>query len=154
MVVVGSIAHRYAKSDPADVDFSSRRASAKVYGNSKRYLMFSLYELFRTEREVSLAVTHPGISFTNITAHYPKVIFAIIKHPMKLIVMKPKKASLSAVKGVFAQTPYHTWIGPRVFDIWGMPASRSLRGCSELESQAIGERAERIYESLCRDLDV
>lgn len=148
VVAVGSIAHRYSVSDPADVDFSKRRASSKVYGNAKRYLMFSLYELFKEEQEASLSVVHPGISFTGITAHYPKVIFAIIKHPMKVIFMKPRRAILSAVKGIFTETPYHTWIGPRVFDVWGLPTLRRLRSCSKEESRAIAERAEALLETM------
>ena len=48
-----------------DIDFSTRKQASKVYGNAKRYLMFSLYELFKNEDKASLAVTHPGISFTN-----------------------------------------------------------------------------------------
>ena len=46
--------------------------------------MFSLFAL----DDPHIAVTHPGITQTNITAHYPKLIFAVIKNPMKLIFMK------------------------------------------------------------------
>ena len=45
-VTVGSIAHNYSKIDEEDIDFSSRKKSSKIYGNSKRFLMFSMYELF------------------------------------------------------------------------------------------------------------
>ena len=44
-VVVGSIAHNYSKTDACDVDFCTRTRASRVYGNAKRYLMFSLYEL-------------------------------------------------------------------------------------------------------------
>ena len=118
VVVVGSIAHNYSKIDESDIDFSKVKAASKVYGNAKRFLMFSLYELFLSERNVTLSVTHPGITFTNITAHYPKLIFALIKHPMKVIFMSPEKAALSIVKGFFAPTEYHTWYGPRLFNVW------------------------------------
>ena len=87
-VAVGSIAHNYSKTDERDIDFRKRSASSKVYGNAKRFLMYSLYELFKNEKEASLSIVHPGITFTNITAHYPKLIFAVIKHPMKIIFMK------------------------------------------------------------------
>ena len=97
VVIVGSIAHNYAKTDVSDVDFSRRKASNLVYGNSKRYIMFSHYGLFENETKVQLSVVHPGITFTNITAHYPRWLFFIIKHPMKIIFMKPKKAVLSIV---------------------------------------------------------
>ena len=136
VVVVGSIAHNYSVIDPDDVDFSTRRAASKVYGNAKRFLMFSLMDLFGEEQEASLAVTHPGITFTNITAHYPRLIFAIIKHPMKVIFMKPKRAALSILRGVFEETGSCEWIGPRLFGIWGMPKKQRLRTCP------IGEQRE------------
>ena len=77
VVVVSSIAHNYSKIKESDVDFSQNKHSSKVYGNAKRYLTFALFELFKNERQVSLSVTHPGIAFTNITAHYPKLIFLV-----------------------------------------------------------------------------
>lgn len=144
VVAVGSIAHRYSKTDPDDVDFSTRKSAALAYGNSKRYLMFSLYELFRDEMCVTLSVTHPGITFTNITAHYPKVIFAIIRHPMKIIFMHPRKASLCVLRGVFEPCGYHEWIGPRFFNVWGMPAKKRLRSVSEEECRLIAEAAKDI----------
>lgn len=145
VVVVGSIAHRYSHIDENDVDFSTRKAASKVYGNAKRYLMFSLYELFRHEKEASLAVTHPGIALTGITAHYPKPIFAIIKYPMKIIFMKPRKAALSILLGVFEGTEDHWWIGPRIFDVWGFPDKKHLRSCSQAEQAKIAELVERVF---------
>lgn len=143
VVVTGSIAHRYSKTDENDIDFSLKKASSLVYGNAKRYLMFSLFELFKNKQEL-LSVVHPGITFTGITDHYPKLIFALIKHPMKVIFMKPKKACLSTVRGVFEHTPYHTWFGPRLFDVWGKPKLGKLKIESE-ESEKIGKTAEEIY---------
>ena len=145
VVVVGSIAHNYSKINEADIDFAGVKQASKVYGNAKRYLMFSLYELFENESEATLSVTHPGITFTNITAHYPKVIFALIKHPMKVIFMKAEKAALSIVKGLFDRTEYHTWYGPRVFDVWGLPSKKKLRTCSTSESARIAEIADNVY---------
>ncbi len=145
-VVVGSIAHNYSKIDTNDIDFSTIKASSKVYGNSKRFLMFSLYELFKNK--TTLSITHPGITFTNITNHYPKLIFAIIKHPMKVIFMRPKKAALSVLKGVFDSCGYHEWIGPRAFEVWGLPNKKKLKTCALNESEQIGKIAEEIYEKL------
>lgn len=145
-VVVGSIAHNYSKIDPDDVDFSTRKASSKVYGNSKRFLMFSLYELFKGKH--TLSITHPGITFTNITNHYPKLVFTLIKHPMKIIFMNPKKAALSVLKGVFDSCKHHEWIGPRLFDVWGLPNKKKLKTCSASESEQIGKIAEEIYKKL------
>ena len=147
VVVVGSIAHRYSKTDENDIDFSTRTSSALVYGNAKRTLMFSAYSLFETEEDVALAVTHPGISFTNITAHYPKVIFALIKHPMKWIFMKPEKACLSILQGVFTPCKTMEWIGPRWFDVWGRPAKKKL-ALTQQEYRHIAEVAEECYETM------
>ena len=146
IVAVGSIAHNYSHIDERDVDFSTYTKSSKVYGNAKRHLMFALQGLY--EGSDALAVTHPGITFTNITAHYPKLIFAIIKHPMKVIFMKPAKASLSILKGLFESTGKNEWIGPRFFNVWGMPNKKVLRTCSPEEARVICQRAEAIYEKL------
>ena len=147
VVVVGSIAHRYSKTDPADLDFSERKKASLVYGNAKRYLMFSLYPLFKGRR-ATLSVTHPGISFTGITAHYPKLLFAIIKYPMKLIFMKPRRASLSVLQGVFDKTEECAWVGPRICDVWGMPKKKHLRSANEKERARIAAAADMIYYNI------
>lgn len=147
VVLVGSIAHNYSKIDPADIDFSTRTASSKVYGNSKRFLMFSAYHLFEGEKSATLAVTHPGVTFTGITNHYPKLIFALIKHPMKIIFMKPKTAALSLLKGVFEETAPCRWIGPRFFNVWGLPKNQPLKTCKKAEQQEICRIAEEVYRT-------
>ena len=148
VVAVGSIAHNYSVTDADDVDFRTRKKASLVYGNAKRYLMYALHELFRDEREATLAVTHPGITFTNITAHYPPLLFALIKHPMKVIFMKPKRAALSIVQGVFEKSDYRTWIGPRLFDIWGKPSVKVLRTAKDEEIERIDRVAREIYRTL------
>ncbi len=148
VVAVSSIAHNYSKIDEQDIDFKTRKKASLVYGNAKRFLTFSLFELFENEEKVSLSITHPGISFTKITNHYPKLIFALIKHPMKLIFMKPKKACLSVLKGVFTPCSYHSWIGPRLFDVWGMPRLKKLNTCTKAESKVIGKIADKQYNNL------
>ncbi len=146
VVAVGSIAHNYSHIDPNDIDFSSRQRASLVYGNAKRYLMFSLMHLAENEHEV--AITHPGITFTNITAHYPKLIFAIIKHPMKVIFMSARRASLSILYGLFSDCKKNEWIGPRLFDVWGMPKRKQLHTCDAHEAEQIVRIAEEIYQNL------
>lgn len=148
VVVVGSIAHNYSKRDAQDVDFSTRTRASLVYGNAKRYLMFSLPALFDKVGGASLAVTHPGITATGITAHYPKLIYAIIKYPMKVIFMRPRRAALSVLKGVFEPTGYREWIGPRIFSVWGLPKKSILKTASDEEIRLIVSDAEKIYSSL------
>ena len=150
IVAVGSIAHNYSKFDPNDIDFSLRKKASLVYGNAKRFLMFSLFELFKEEKDASLSIVHPGITFTNITAHYPKIIFMLIKNPMKIIFMRPKKAALSILKGVFQNTEYFSWIGPKFFNVWGYPKKSKLKTCDTHESKLIFQNAEEIYNNLKR----
>ena len=148
VVAVGSIAHNYSVTDGTDVDFRTRKKASLVYGNAKRYLMYALHELFREEEGATLAVTHPGITFTNITAHYPPLIFALIKHPMKVIFMSPRRAALSIVRGVFEKSDYRTWIGPRLFDVWGVPSVKRLKTASDEEIARIDRAAREIYDEI------
>ena len=149
IVAVGSIAHNYSKINENDIDFSSVGACSKVYGNAKRYLMFGLWELMKDEKDVKLSIVHPGITFTNITAHYHPIIFAIIKHPMKVIFMKPKKAALSIIQGIYDECEYLEWIGPRFFDVWGMPKKKKLNTVCECERKKIFEISESVYKNIC-----
>jgi len=148
VVVVGSIAHNYSKIDPEDIDFSTRKKASLVYGNAKRYLTYSILALAEQEKEVDFCVAHPGISFTNITAHYPKLIFAVIKHPMKVIFMKPKRACLSILWGVFEKCSSEEWIGPKFFDVWGLPKKKKLATAKPSERAEIARIAENTYQIL------
>ena len=143
LIAVGSIAHNYSKIDVNDVDFATRKAPSKIYGNAKRFLMYSLWS--REEYRDTVNIAHPGIAVTNITSHYPKVIYAIIKYPMKIIFMSPKKASLSILYALFTETKKNEWIGPRVFDVWGLPRKKTLKTCSQEEAEKISELAKEIY---------
>ena len=148
VIAVGSIAHNYSKIDSDDIDFSSRSKASLVYGNAKRYLMYSLLALAEQEREVSFVIAHPGITFTNITAHYPKLIFALIKLPMKVIFMKPKRACLSIILGLYASCSPEEWIGPCVFDVWGLPQKKRLTTASHAERKEIAHTAEAVYQTM------
>ncbi len=148
VAVVGSIAHNYLKTDVHNFDVRNIKAASKAYGNAKRWLMLSCYELFENNKGVSLSVTHPGITFTNITAHYPKFVFAIIKHPMKVMFMKPKKAALCVLKGLFCETDFGFWLGPRIFNVWGLPCKKRLKTFTKDESNAVFKTAEQLYENL------
>jgi NAD(P)-dependent dehydrogenase (short-subunit alcohol dehydrogenase family) len=141
IIAVGSIAHNYSEIDEGDIDFRKRSRASLVYGNAKRYLTFALQNLSMGD----VIIAHPGISFTGITNHYPKLIFALIKHPMKLIFMKPRKACLSILYGIFADAPSGYWIGPRIFDVWGLPSVKRLRTAGSEEKSKIIKISERIF---------
>ena len=144
IIAVGSIAHNYSRIDPADIDFSTRTRASLVYGNAKRHLMYSFYAL----DSKAVAVTHPGITQTNITAHYPKLIYALIKYPMRVIFMRPRKACLSILCGLFVSCNENEWIGPRFFDVWGLPRKKLLKTASAEERAEIRARADAIFEKI------
>lgn len=146
VVAVGSIAHNYSRTDENDVDFSGRTSSALVYGNSKRYLMFALSELLEKEPRLSFTIAHPGITFTGITDHYPPLVFAVIKYPMKIIFSPPRVAAKNIVCGILEPTQKNEWVGPRFFNIWGSPKKHKLTTCPPDERKRIFENAERLAD--------
>ncbi len=146
IVAVGSIAHNYSHIDLEDIEFLTRAQSSKVYGNAKRFLMFSLFGL--DEGSHTITVAHPGITLTNITAHYPKLIYAIIKHPMKVIFMSPRRASLSILAAMVQDANRNEWFAPSLFDIWGLPKKKTLRTCSADEAEKICQEAGKIVADL------
>lgn len=148
VVVVGSIAYNYIKSDQNNCDYNNLKKSSLIYGNSKRYLMFSFYKLFENTKNVKLSVCHPGITFTNITSHYQKIIFALIKRPMKIIFIKPKKAALSILKGCFDFCGFNQWIGPKVLNVWGFPSKKTITNVTLSETNGIYKTAEEIYKKI------
>ncbi len=148
IVAVSSIAHNYSKIDIDDIDFSNQTASSLVYGNAKRFLTLSLYSLFKSKN--ILSIVHPGITLTNITAHFPKLIFNIIKYPMKVIFMSTKKASLSVLYGLFDSTKTGEWIGPRLFNIWGLPRKKQLKTFTYCELMRVNDLSCDIYEKLSK----
>ncbi len=153
VVAVGSIAHNYSRTNENDIDFSGRASSALVYGNSKRYLMFALSELLKNEPHVSFTIAHPGITFTGITDHYPPAVFAVIKHPMKIIFPPPRVAARNIVYGMFDSTEKNEWIGPRYFNIWGRPEKHRLTTCREDERQMIFKNAELLADRVKCETD-
>lgn len=148
VVAVGSIAHKRVRLKENDINFSSCKNDMKLYGNAKRFLMFSLTQLFKVKNGANLAITHPGITYTNITSHYPKILLPFINFFMKIIFPSTKKASLSIIKGVEENSCYGAWIGPKYFDIWGKPKHKNLKTFSIDEGNKIFEIAEDIYKEL------
>lgn len=147
IVAVGSIAHNYSHIDLKDMEFLTRTQSSKVYGNAKRFLMFSLFGLDESE---TVAIAHPGITLTNITAHYPKLIYALIKHPMKVIFMSPRRASLSILAAMVQDAKKNEWFGPALFDIWGLPKKKLLKTCSAEEAKQICQEAAKMLADLAQ----
>jgi hypothetical protein len=83
-----------------------------------------------------------------MTAHFPRPIFAVIRYPMKVLFMPPRRACLSLLRGVFEPSAPDAWIGPRFADVWGLPKKKGLRTANTEERARIAARAETIYTKL------
>lgn len=149
VVVVGSLAHRFCKTNSADRE-GKRWGTMRAYGNAKRHLMFAHYELAAREG-FELAVVHPGISPTTLFRHFPRWLQKLIRLPMKWLFISPAKAARVVAEGCRTTTPYHTWIGPRVCGIWGKPCLRKLSRRFYDESRAVGVFADELFERLSQN---
>lgn len=148
VIIVGSIAHNYNKLNENDIDFSHSKKHSHIYGNSKRFLTYSLFKLFEKENLLNLSVTNPGITLTNITNHYPKAINWFVKLGIKLIFPTPKNACLNIVKGLFDNTSNNEWITPKLFNIWGRPTKKVINNYNNQEADKIFEISESIYNKI------
>lgn len=148
VIAMSSIAHDFTKIDETDIDFSTRKKSSKIYGNSKRFMTFALYEYFKNDKNVALSIVHPGVTLTNITNHYPKAINWLIKIGIKLVFPSPKKAARPVGVALNEDCGYLEWIGPSVFNIWGKPKKSVLKTCGEKERETIGRIADEIYSAI------
>lgn len=146
-ITLGSVAHNYSKIDEKDIDFSTRKKPSKIYGNSKRFLMFSLYDIFENS-SVRLAIVHPGVTLTNMTNHYPKAINWLVKIGIKLVFPSPQKAVLSVFAGINQETQKPYWIGPGIFNVWGFPKLSKLTTCAAQEMDTISKIAEDLYVNI------
>ena len=151
VVAVGSVAYNYSKYDENDFDFRTRKKSSLVYGNSKRFLMFSLYNLFKNEDKVKLCISHPGVTLTNITNHYPKWINWLVKIGIKIFFPSPKNASRSIILGVSESCQPFEWVGPRIFNVWGKPKKQKIKQVKNEEDKKLFSIAENIYTKLKND---
>ena len=147
IVAVSSIAHNYSELDENDIDFSTRKKHSKVYGNAKRFLTYSLMELCKKEN-INLSTVHPGLTLTEMTNHYPRVINWLVKLFIGLFCPSTKEASLSLVAGVFNTTSHLEWIGPPIFQVYGKPKKIKLKTCNATEIKKIFEIAENIYQDI------
>ena len=139
IIAVGSIAHFMTKIKNNDIELLNCKNSEKIYGNSKRFLMYSLYDMAEKENDIKINIVHPGITYTNLMSNYPAWISQIIKYPMKNIFMSPEKAALSVIKGIFTECKNYEWIGPEILGIWGKPKQFKLKKLSESETVCIHE---------------
>lgn len=125
VVLVSSIALSLAKIDENDPDYRTRTSQMKAYGNAKRMATGALLALGRREG-ITVAIAHPGISGTGITAGYPAFFRRIADSGMKLLFPSPENACLPLALAAVCPPPVGSWCAPCAFGVWGKPATRRL----------------------------
>jgi len=145
IVAVGSVAHRWGKLDLNDIDHRTYSKN-KRYGNSKRFLMSSLMELYKDTDKLSIA--HPGISLTNMTKNYNKVIKFFTIAFMTIFFQGKKKASRSINMAINTKTSYLKWIGPHIKGIYGKPKVCKIKHLKEDEIKEIFKVSNKLYNEI------
>lgn len=143
VVIVGSIAYKNVRLKENDLDYSNVQSNVKVYGNSKRFLMFALTKLFENEG-IDFSICHPGIVQTSLTAHYHKSINWLVKGCMKILFHSPRKASLTTLYACTKPCKKVQWIAPSL-NIWGKPKIKHFF-YNELEAEKMLNIAKKLTE--------
>lgn len=146
IIVIGSIAYKMAKLIEDDIDYTNHSKINKIYGNSKRFLMFSILKEFENDERIVIA--HPGITYTNLTSHYPKWINWLVCIGIRLLFPRPRSAAKVILAGIDKNTNYLEWISPKFFTIWGGPIIKKIKDVNDEEILKIHEIGESIYNEL------
>ena len=145
IIAVGSVAQRMGKLDYNDIDHRTYKKNPR-YGNSKRFLISSLMELYKDTNKVTIC--HPGVSLTNMTKNYNRFIkwFTIIF--MTIFFQGKKKASRALVQAITTDTPYLHWIGPHIWGIYGKPKVCKIKHLKEDEIKQIFDESNKLYNEI------
>ena len=143
VVAMGSIAHKWAKYRQDDIDYSNEKDANKIYGNAKKFLIYSLFHLAEKYPKIDFCPAHPGITLTGMTGHYPKWINWLVKGCMKLIFPPPRKACRSVLCALNERCEFMQWVGPHIFNVYGKPKKQKLRHKQEEYDKIIEEIEKR-----------
>ena len=144
IIVIGSIAYNYTKINEEDIDLSSSKKGTHIYGNSKRYLMSYMMKKYPE----NISISHPGITLTNLTNHYPKWINWLVKIGIKLIFPSNKKAARNILYAMNNKTGYMEWIGPKFINLYGRPKIKKIKKLEDKEVNKIYEISEDILKQI------
>ncbi len=150
VIFMSSIAYRFCRLDPTDIQSKGRAGSTLVYARTKRLLMLAAERLAEEGQKygVSVAIAHPGISPTEMLSSkkgFSGAFQAMIVPLMKLIFPSPQKASLAGVLAVCGGCVGNVWAGPRILGIWGRP--RFYPFCRNFTAEERACNVENLYRS-------
>lgn len=147
IIALGSISQKWAKLDTLDIDYRNYKSKNKRYANSKRFLIASLMELYKSDSD-KLTIAHPGITLTNMTKNYNKFIKIFIIIFMSILFQGKKKASRSIIMAIKTNTSYLEWIGPHIKGIYGKPKVCKIKHLEEKEIKNIFYISNKLYNEI------
>lgn len=113
-------------------DLDSRKCNklTKIYGRSKRMVMYDSLRLKRLGKKVDLC--HPGASatglFNSARGGFTKAFGRVVVPLMKMVFMSPSKASLPCIYAITHDLDYGFWCGPRgSSNVWGYPGVQKIK---------------------------
>lgn len=147
VVALGSVASKWGKYDANDIDHRNYKSKNKRYGNSKKFLMASLMELYKDDLN-KMSIAHPGITLTNMTKNYNKFIKIITICFMTIFFQGKKKASRSIVMAINTNTNYLEWIGPHILGVYGKPKVCKIKKLKQDEIDKITDASIKLYSEI------
>ncbi len=142
IIYMGSFAYKYSKINFEDIQFKQPTRINKIYGNSKRVAMYAFSELFKQNPDIKFSIAHPGLTLTKMTNHYHKSVNWLVRFALKIACPPPQKAGLSVIYATNHNTNGNSWIGPKIFNIWGYPKCGKFK-MDTTESQRAFEFVEK-----------
>ena len=152
IINVASVSYRYHELDYNDFTGENRKSKTARYSSTKRLLMYYSNYL-KKYKNINTILAHPGVSTTNLFSKknkaYPKIFYIVCVPIMKVLFMKPIKASLSLLKAIdTSSVNLDEWVGPRgLLHSWGYPNIQKIHGDIMDENQL-----KKVYERTMLDL--
>lgn len=131
IVHTGSVSMYYSKVDFGDRMSLGCRKTIR-YGRDKRLLALYVLSLKRKYPQRAFVLAHPGVSATSLfqseKGGFGRAFEVLLVPLMKVIFMKPWKASLSLLMGAYKGEGFEELVAPRGFlHSWGYPKVLALR---------------------------
>lgn len=146
IAVTSSLSADFIRFRANDPQLLISTSDIKAYANSKRILTLAMYGLSSDyPSSFTLAVAHPGISYTGILSGYKPVVRRLVKWPMKLIFITPENAAQNIIHAIVNGKNGFWWSCPRILGIWGHPHLVGFKKPEESEYNAVLGVAEKVF---------
>ena len=145
VIVISSVAYNYTNINKIDIPLNNEKRITHIYGNSKRFITFSLMKRYMNQNRV--IITHPGVTYTKLTNHYPVFINWFIKLIIKIFLPSNKSSAKNIYYGLTHNTDYLYWIGPSFLGVYGKPKIKKMK-ITDNEINDIDFISNEIYQKL------